>query len=298
MTQRLLLPSISLMSPLAAEVWANCKRSLYFKNPFALRQKTEVSVYRRQRLVWVSMKTKDTPSITRCRISKGKGWRMRVQHSPLYMCGARVHWFIYCIQTGSGSCPAPLHKAWQAFAQVCVPGESGKRAPSRRTCCCFPVQPLRPREGWAQPLLCPAELALKESWSLPAQGTGWICYTSEGKHRFVIWWVPVLFCSWDRSADSPLPGTNGMWQVFGHSVCVPERSVVFPTVLGGGDYAHHKPCLVCIPRPSQQYIRASRSKITPTGELPHPQHLPELLQSWLLTLQIPTGSSTSINFYL
>lgn len=85
MTQHLLLPSVSLMSPLAAEVWVNCKCYLYFKGPFALWQKAKVSVYLRLWLVLISRKTKDTSNITHCGISKGRTLWMSVKYCTLYM---------------------------------------------------------------------------------------------------------------------------------------------------------------------------------------------------------------------
>lgn len=96
MTQHLLLPSISLMSPLAAEVWTNCKCYLYSKSPFALWQKAKVSVSLRLWLVLISRKTEDTPTITPCGISKG-----RVLWMPysVYVRSRRVWYFIYCVQT-------------------------------------------------------------------------------------------------------------------------------------------------------------------------------------------------------
>lgn len=74
MTQHLLLPSVSFLSPPAAEVWANCKCYLYLKGPFALRQKAKLSVYLRQRLVVICGKTAGTlsmlivmfPKVRRC----------------------------------------------------------------------------------------------------------------------------------------------------------------------------------------------------------------------------------------
>lgn len=138
MTQRLFLPSVSLMSPLAAEVSANCKCYFCFKGPFALRLKAQVSVCTRRCLVLIRGKTKEASSIPHCGVPL---W-MRVQ--PVYVCsrGGGVFppvfragfWELPCASARGrkGVCTA-LGARWQWRTEhhpwacgCCFPGQSGR----------------------------------------------------------------------------------------------------------------------------------------------------------------------------
>lgn len=160
MTQHLLSPSVSFMSPPAAEVWANCKCYLYFKGPFALWQETKVPVYLRQWLVSLSRKTSRTPNVTGWGVSEGKASCLRVKHPALDIHlakGSRV----YQLHSDSspGCCPAPLQEAWKAAPQPEVQVAAGSRehhpARHRRCLTCS----LQVRRRWAQLLLGRHELA-------------------------------------------------------------------------------------------------------------------------------------------
>lgn len=289
MTQHLLLPGISLMSPLAAEVWADCKCYLYFKGLFALWQKAEVSVSLRLRSVWIRRKTWHPQHY-----SLPYFQRAGLVNTILWMYVAKESSFTYCIQTTL--LEAALRQ--RVCTSLCYGWEWKAERSSQRSLLPLPSAASQ-AVGRAGTAFAPRSWAGSERGAglCFSRALGWICFPQRRD-------VPVCH-----------PGSE--------SFCAPGTALSAACCLG--QIAREKPlgnlglcawkvgCFsscpwwwnLC-PRTLSPLCPQATAAINPNypqgnltdGGLSHPAHLRKRLQSLVLTLQILMVSSKSINFYL